>query len=247
MPDSFAEDSKGTKGVLGLVQYCQRVLVANVDAISGFGEERRIPHRLIGPILQGCNADTLLRLEQDTPFLREHTSGLWKDLCSRDHPRAAELLLDSTIEDLGSWRDRYLHLKEKEAVRLEEAASKIRNQRLKAEELKRRHQIKITDRLPTTKRPRHGWSASASPQTLFEKTRREATKFQKNVFGARLGPTGTAKNSEGLHGGPVDSHASLTSKGTGIVKTTVVTVPSSCSKPGPTSPQMGCKRRPGHS
>lgn len=35
------------------------------SAIAGFGPD--MPHRLVKPVLQGCNADTLLRLEQETP------------------------------------------------------------------------------------------------------------------------------------------------------------------------------------
>jgi len=114
---------------------------------------------------------------------------LWKGLCIRAYPAVAETLRSSDSDEPVSWRSEFLHLREEEARRFEEAANRIRNQRLEAEELKRKRQVKITDRLPPPKRPRHGWSSGpAPPKTLFEKTRAEASKFQKNVFNSRAVP-----------------------------------------------------------
>ena len=47
-------------------------------------------------------------------------------------------------------------MKKREEDRLEEAAQKIRTQRQEAEELKRRRQVRVTDRVPVTKKARHG-------------------------------------------------------------------------------------------
>ncbi|KAH8117167.1 hypothetical protein DFH11DRAFT_1541493 [Phellopilus nigrolimitatus] len=249
MSDDSTEDSRGAKKVTGLVQYCQRVLIAHIDAVSSFGEG--VPHRLIRPILQGCNADTLLRLEQETPVslyelgrdisrltfhqhLQEHTAELWKDLCFRNYPVITQQLQDD-YEEPESWRRVLFHLKEKEAVRLEEASSKIRNQRLEADGLKRKRQVKLTDRLPLPKRPRHGCSTGPSPpKTLFERTRREATKIQKNMFGTRTLPTPIV-NSKGFRAKLSAPSAQLTTNDTEPVAVTTVTVRTSRT---PSSSQM---------
>ncbi|KLO10546.1 hypothetical protein SCHPADRAFT_906793 [Schizopora paradoxa] len=179
-----AGSSHSPSKVPNLVHLCQRVLAANIDAISSFGED--IPHRLVRPVLQGCSADTLLRLELETPDLMDGNEELWRGLCIRAYPAVADATGSSESEEPVSWRSEYLHLRDEENRRFEEAANRIRNQRLEAEELKRKRQIKITDRLPPPKRVRHGWSnGPAPPKTLFEKTRAEASKFQKNVFNSR--------------------------------------------------------------
>ncbi|KAG6865927.1 hypothetical protein C0991_010428 [Blastosporella zonata] len=77
-------------------------------------------------------------------------------------------------------------LKEAEAKRLEEASAKLRNQRLVAEERKKEREVKITDRLPPPKRQRTGGWAPA-PKTLFQKTRSDASKLQRNLY-TRLAP-----------------------------------------------------------
>ena len=50
-----------------------------------------------------------------------------------------------------------------EAKRLEEAGNKIRNQRLEAEELKRKRQVQLTDRLLPQKRFRGGCKFALIP------------------------------------------------------------------------------------
>ncbi|KAG6868830.1 hypothetical protein C0993_009712 [Termitomyces sp. T159_Od127] len=88
-----------------------------------------------------------------------------------------------------SWKDHYFFLKEAEARRLEEASAKLRNQRLVAEERKREREVKITDRLPPPKRQRtSGWGSSPAPKSLFQKTRSDASKLQKNLYNRIVPP-----------------------------------------------------------
>ncbi|KAG6880249.1 hypothetical protein C0992_001817 [Termitomyces sp. T32_za158] len=92
-------------------------------------------------------------------------------------------------DNLRSWKDHYYFLKEAEAQRLEEASAKLRTQRLVAEERKREREVKITDRLPPPKRQRTtGWGSSSAPKTLFQKTRSDASKLQRNLFNRIVPP-----------------------------------------------------------
>lgn len=181
-------------GVPTLVHNCQKVLAANIDAISSFGNN--IPHRLIEPILKSCNADTLLRLEKETPSLEGRTSELWETLCLKTYP-----LLVHTCDISAPWKDTFFALKHKEERRFEEAASKARSQRLEAEKHKRKRQVQLTHHLPTPKRHRQGFPSG--PKTLFEKTRQEATKIQNSRFGSRsTRPLNGASGSQTRLGAP---------------------------------------------
>ncbi|EJD05676.1 uncharacterized protein FOMMEDRAFT_17928 [Fomitiporia mediterranea MF3/22] len=239
------ESCKSARTVPSLVYICQRVLGANIDRIVSFGDE--VPYRLIGPILQGCTADTLLRLEQETPHLHECTLELWKDICVRTYPTAVDQVLSTPGDEPESWRDFYVCTREREIRRFEEAANKLRSQRIEAEEMKRKRQVKLTDRLPPTKRPRTGcMSASLTsgfsicfsshacfhmctglkvalpPKTLLEKTRKEATKFQRSVLGPpTLPPAGNSKGFRAKIGAPC---AQFTEKDESRVKINTIVV-----------------------
>lgn len=122
-------------------------------------------------------------LEQDTSgmSLPTHTSfrspdsissDLWERLCFKSYPLLAEQVVRNADEPPESWRDQYFvcpcpfywknavsHLRaqllrEAEAHRLEEVASRLRNQRIEAAERKREREVKLTDKLPPTKRAR---------------------------------------------------------------------------------------------
>jgi len=188
-----------------------------------------MPHRLVKPVLQRCNADILSRLEQESPHLVEHNQELWKELCIRNYPLVTEQYPEEDFEEPESWREAYFHFREEEARRLEETAIRIRNQRLEAEEMKRKRQVKLTDRLPPPKRSRHGWSTGPTPpKTLFEKTRREATRIQKSVFGSRALPP-SSSSTKGLRANLGSSSAQLSPpKSASPVTVTTVTVRSTC-------------------
>lgn len=95
--------------------------------------------------------------------------------------------------------------REAEAKRLEEVGSRIRSQRREAEERKKEREVKFTDRMPPQKRSRGGcklcpflvlltlltnWLGNmpAQPKSLFQKTRSEASKLQKNIYNSRMIP-----------------------------------------------------------
>ncbi|EIW84916.1 hypothetical protein CONPUDRAFT_162236 [Coniophora puteana RWD-64-598 SS2] len=173
--------------VPSLVCYCQRVASSYVDSISSLGEETRF--ELIQPVLESCTADTLLRLEQASPYLEDDTQDLWKHLCLKTYPMFKEQWTSGGAQDLGSWRDQFFILRAAEAERLEKVGNKLRNQRLEEAERKREREIKLTDRVPPPKRARiGGWGAPAPTKTLFQKTKTHASKIQRNMYNARILP-----------------------------------------------------------
>ncbi|KAL5529368.1 hypothetical protein ACEPAG_5353 [Sanghuangporus baumii] len=228
-----------------LVYSCQRVLAANINSISSFGAD--IPYRLIRPILQGCNADTLLRLERETPHLQERTSELWKEICIRSYPLIVDQKLNPAYEEPESWRDEFFRIKGEQDKRFEDAANRIRNQRIEAEELKRKRQAKLTDRVLPAKRPRS--SGPATSQTLLQKTRKEATKIQKSVFGPRNLPSLVPGNSSasGFRSKVDVPNAKFSQKGSNsvLVNTITTRIPGGLSsKPSQLSPKYPWKPTP---
>ncbi|OCH88193.1 hypothetical protein OBBRIDRAFT_104443 [Obba rivulosa] len=190
MPGDVDNPDQPTRPVPSLVQYCQRVLAANADSISSLGDGLR--YDLIRPVLEACSADTLLRLEQASPLLEEQTSEIWKNLCMRTYPILAHQYLTNLIEEPDSWRDQYFIQRDLEAQRLEVLGTRLRTQRAEAEERKRESSIKITDRLPPVKRSR-GWGTTP-PKSLLQKTRSEAARMQKGIYGMRVLPMPKAKD-----------------------------------------------------
>ena len=105
-------------------------------------------------------------------------------------------------------------LKVVEEKLLEEARSKLRSKLMKAVEHKKEREVKYTDRVPPPKRTRTGCTrfqlypnslghsrntysgnTSVPAKTLFQKTRSDASKLQKNIYNARmLPPMPAAKN-----------------------------------------------------
>ncbi|KAF8891224.1 RNA polymerase II transcription factor SIII subunit A-domain-containing protein [Infundibulicybe gibba] len=169
-----------------LVQLCQRVATLHVESITSLGHE--LSYTLVKPILERCKAEQLVALEQGSPHLQDDTPEIWKNLCSQRYPLEAEKYLFGELQEPESWKDRYFELQEAETKRIEEAGSKLRNQRIEAEERKREREVKFTDRVPPSKRQRSGWSGNVQPKSLFQKTRTEASKIQKNMYNARIIP-----------------------------------------------------------
>jgi elongin-A len=129
--------------------------------------------------------DTLVRLEQSSPHIQSDTVDIWKTLCLRGYPLAFS---SDDTEEPESWRDRYFVLQDAEAKRLEEVGLRMRSQRLEAEEKKREREVKLTDRVPPEKRARGGWNINPQPKTLFQKTRSDTSRLQKNMYHSRMIP-----------------------------------------------------------
>ncbi|KAF9227816.1 hypothetical protein BS17DRAFT_746638 [Gyrodon lividus] len=181
-----SETDPSLRRVPTLVSYCQRVLSAHADALSCLGDDIR--YDVIKPVLECCSADTLLRLEQSSPCLEQDTSDLWERLCFKSYPLLAEQLTQDRDVQSGSWREQYFLLRKAEAHRLEEVASRLRNQRIVAAERKKEREVKLTDRLPPTKRARGGWATPSQPKTLFQKTKNDATKLRRSLYTSRMIP-----------------------------------------------------------
>ncbi|KIL00933.1 hypothetical protein PAXRUDRAFT_821139 [Paxillus rubicundulus Ve08.2h10] len=180
-----SENDASPRRVPTLVSYCQRVLSAHADALSCLGDDIR--YDVIKPVLECCSADTLLRLEQSCPCLEGDTSDLWERLCFKSYPLLSEQIPRNGIQS-EPWRDQYFLLREAEAHRLEEVASKLRNQRIEAAERKKEREVKLTDKLPPTKRARGGWATASQPKTLFQKTKNDATKLRRSMYTSRMIP-----------------------------------------------------------
>ncbi|KAJ3993953.1 RNA polymerase II transcription factor SIII subunit A-domain-containing protein [Lentinula boryana] len=165
--------------IQSLVQLCQRVAGNHIESISSVGE---LPFTLVQPILERCSAEQLLRIEDASPVY------LWRSLCRRTYSTIMERLEDGTDAVPDSWRTHFYILREAEARRLEEVGSRIRSQRLEADERKKKREVKFTERLPPPKRQRTGWNMPTQPRTLFQKTRSEASKLQKNMYNTRMIP-----------------------------------------------------------
>jgi len=171
-----------------LVQLCQRVASAHVDAITSLGDD--LTYELVRPVLQRCSAEQLLRLEDGSPHLQNDTPEIWRDLCYHKYPLAVERYSRSHPDEPTSWKNHFFYLQESEAKRLEEAATKLRNQRLEADGRKKEREVKFTDRVPPPKRARttSAWSTNVQPKTLFQKTKSEASKIQRTMYNARIIP-----------------------------------------------------------
>ncbi|KZT26590.1 hypothetical protein NEOLEDRAFT_1241043 [Neolentinus lepideus HHB14362 ss-1] len=220
-------DQQPCRRILSLVHYCQRVASNHVDSISTLGDLR---YDLIKPILGGCTPETLVRLEEASPHIQDETSDIWRQLCFRKHN--GQCVERYTDEEPDSWRDQFFLLEEEQAKRLEEVGSRIRSQRQQAEERKKESRIKITDRLPPSKRTRT-WGPS-QPKTLFQKTKSSASRIQKSMYGPpMLPPMPSAKTYRVL---PTPSRSSLlpaptSTSGTPRITVTVVRRPSTSSVP----------------
>ncbi|KAI6005856.1 RNA polymerase II transcription factor SIII subunit A-domain-containing protein [Pisolithus albus] len=178
----FSESEGQPRRIPTLGTYCQRVLSAHADALSCLGDDIR--YDLIKPVLECCSAETLLRLEHSSPYLQENTSDLWERLCFKTYPLLVEQLARNGELRPDSWREQFFFLREAEAHRLEEVTSKLRSQRMEAAERKKEREVKLTDRLPPTKRAR---TSATQPKTLFQKTKKEV-KSRTALYTTRILP-----------------------------------------------------------
>ncbi|KAI0820192.1 hypothetical protein BC628DRAFT_1341754 [Trametes gibbosa] len=178
---SYDYDS-GRRMIPTLVQHCQR-------GYEKLGEGLR--EEILLPILTSCTPDTLWRFEEEDPVrglsvhaLSLHSGSIctdiWKALCHKQHPLLVRDLDESGSE---SWKEEYARCHEESANKLEQAAARLRAKRQLDEEQRKASSIKITDKVPPTKRARWGVTTS---KTLFQKTRTEAVKHQKGVFSTRM-------------------------------------------------------------
>ncbi|XP_006457924.1 hypothetical protein AGABI2DRAFT_199007 [Agaricus bisporus var. bisporus H97] len=170
-----------------LTQLCQRAAASYAESITTLGDN--LSYSLVKPILERCSAEQLLKLEESSPHIQDDSLELWVQLCIRKYPTAVGRYLDDDSLEPISWRERYMILKREEESRFERLGSKLKAQRLEAEERKKEREVKLTDRVPPPKRPRSGgWGAPTQPKTLLQKTLSEASKIQKAMYNSRSIP-----------------------------------------------------------
>lgn len=170
-----------------LVQLCQRVASSCIDSIATLGDDLSYP--LVKPILERCTAEQLFVLEDSSPHLFNETPEIWMQICIRKYPTAVEKYLDDDLLEPRPWRERYQVLTREEEHRFERLGSKLKAQRIEAEERKKEREVKLTDRVPPLRRPKAGgWSVPLQPKTLIQKTLSEASKIQKAMYQSRMFP-----------------------------------------------------------
>ncbi|EJF66273.1 hypothetical protein DICSQDRAFT_177623 [Dichomitus squalens LYAD-421 SS1] len=179
---SYDIDSGG-RPIPTLVQYCQRVASANVESICSLGEGWR--NDLIRPVLESCTPETLQRFEHADPYIANDTQDIWKRLFLKEFPIAAHQYESNALEEPESWRDELFALRDREHAKLNALSNRLKASRQEEEERKRESAIKLTDKVPPAKRSRP-WGAPSQPKTLFQKTRTEASRLSKGVFGSRI-------------------------------------------------------------
>ncbi|KAI0053875.1 hypothetical protein FA95DRAFT_1551641 [Auriscalpium vulgare] len=189
----MAEDvGHSARRLPSLVQLCVKVAIFHAESISSLGHS--VPYELVRPILESCTAETLHRLESSSPHLKKDTNDLWRHHCLRTYPLPSEPYANGSLVDPHSWREQFYYFRDLEAKRFEAIGSRLKIQRLEAEERKKEKEVKLTDRVPPMKRGR-GWNTVSQPKTLIQRTRTEATKIQRSVFGVNLRPSMLAAKS----------------------------------------------------
>ncbi|KAF7793263.1 hypothetical protein EIP86_004374 [Pleurotus ostreatoroseus] len=171
---SFDYDLSEARHIPSLVNYCQR------GEYKGFGAYKANPNLL--STVSGIGKCQNLYYSHYPDAKLIPLEELWKALCFRDYSRTAEQhYID---EDPESWRDAYFELRDLEKQRFTAVGNKLRSQREEEEQRRKDSQVKFTDRLPPVKRSR-GWGTT-QPKTLFQKTRSDAVKKQKGIYGAPI-------------------------------------------------------------
>ncbi|KAF9484689.1 hypothetical protein BDN70DRAFT_872212 [Pholiota conissans] len=207
--------------VPSLVQLCQRAAAAHVDAICSLGDG--LSYNLVKPILERCSTGQLCHLEDGSPHLKRGTGEIWRDLCFRKYRLTAleRYSVDDDPQEPDSWKSRYFALQDAEAKRMDELGSRLRIQRMEADERKKEKEVKYTDRLPDPKRARTGSSWNSPSKTLFQRTRHEASKIQRAYNTRVLTPAPSSKTYRVL---PQNTGAALPSASPSPSRVTVNTV-----------------------
>ncbi|PPQ68148.1 hypothetical protein CVT25_014074 [Psilocybe cyanescens] len=192
-------------GKLKPIDFLAAAIGQGVESIFSLGAD--LTYSLVKPILEKCNTEQLCRFEHLSPVspsihesivtvinayasqqqhLENDTPEIWKARCFSDYPLPAEKYRDNDPQEPETWKSRFLELQDTEARRMDELASKLRTQRMEANERKKEKEVKYTDRVPDAKRPR--WNSGAQPKTLFQKTKSDASKVQRAYYNTRIIP-----------------------------------------------------------
>ncbi|EEB05526.1 elongin-A [Schizosaccharomyces japonicus yFS275] len=121
--------------VPSLQDLCVKVAQRYVQDIEDLGDH---PFSLVEPILACARPDHLIRLEQNSPHLRDDTQGLWKVHVYR------EFGLDITDQDTSNiqdWRRAYEDFKKRRNAQYNLASKKLRSAYTKLEQNKQHKRI----------------------------------------------------------------------------------------------------------
>ena len=186
MSSSLSFDSS-TNELPTLVRMASIVLNKCAEEQADFGDNVRF--ELVKPILELASANLVARVEAACPRIELDTEYIWKAHCNRQFSVLMREYNTDTWEGSRPWKNAFFQCKQEEALRLKQLSSKIRNQRQDLEDRKKSHQVKFTDREPPSKRQRTGgWGGPSVPKTLFQKTRSDTTKLQKNLYTRKAAP-----------------------------------------------------------
>ncbi|TRM66374.1 hypothetical protein BD626DRAFT_487602 [Schizophyllum amplum] len=170
-----------------LVKLCQRVAANNAMSIPCFGDLRV---DLLRPILGLAEGEDLMRWEEDSPDLQEHTGAAWRIVFRKKFPLEYQRMEDENrIPE--SWGQVYLSLKEQDKRRFEEARNKLRSAREEEEDRKRGRMTKVTAKPLPLKRK---FAQPGPPKTLLQKARTTASKQQQATFTRMLPPAFSSKS-----------------------------------------------------
>ncbi|KAG9102165.1 hypothetical protein FS749_014944 [Ceratobasidium sp. UAMH 11750] len=167
-----------------LQDYCQRVIVANLESVSSTGD---IPFRVIRPVLEKCKAEKLFQLEQESPHLKNDTQVIWKKKCLDEFIDIRQAYENGSMEEPRSWRKRYFTALDEREQKISDSASRLRGMYQQGESSKRGRQTLYTTKAPPPKRGRFGSIGVSKPRTLIAKARQDTKKIQ--LWTASSGPS----------------------------------------------------------
>lgn len=133
--------SAGKVEIPSLFELAMKVLIENIDALDDTGG---VPFDILQPVLERCNPQQLLHLEECNPYFLDDTEPLWETLCFKD-------FRGTQPQHNQSWRELYLKNEQEKEVRLKKIHEKITaNQRAKKPE----RQVKLAYVMTEAKPPR---------------------------------------------------------------------------------------------
>lgn len=113
----FSGRKSATHGgvVTSLFDSCMKVLTENIDALDDTGG---VPYDVLHPLLEKCNPQQLLHLEECNPYFIEDTEPLWEKHCCREFK-------GTKPERSHTWRELYMNNEQEREARLKKINEKI--------------------------------------------------------------------------------------------------------------------------
>lgn len=103
------------RGITSLFELAMKVLIENIDALDDTGG---VPYEILLPVLERCNPQQLLHLEECNPYFIDDTEPLWEKHCFRDFK-------GTKPKHNQSWRELYMKNELDKEERLKKIHEKI--------------------------------------------------------------------------------------------------------------------------